>query len=97
LFQHLDKEDTYFYLLEICRALKPSGKAYLQFSNLLDDGNAKMFAEKAMTKYKSPIRMRFFTPSEVKKLLQTAGFNLISFIDARLTTNPCSIYVLVSR
>ena len=76
--QHLDKEDACYYLIEINRVLKQSGKAYIQFSNLLNDSNTLEFIEESKRKKRSPLRMRWYTPREVVKILKTIGFNVIS-------------------
>lgn len=77
-FQHLDKEDACFYLIEIHRVLKESRKAYIQFSNLLHDSNILEFINQSKKQRRTPLRMRWYTPSEVRKILGKIGFNIIS-------------------
>lgn len=76
---HLDKEDSYRYLLETFRVLKPGGKAFLQFCNLMHPEGFQKFLT-AMEAYcdgkgqNLVCRSRFHTPEEVRFLCQKAGF-----------------------
>lgn len=92
VLQHMEKEDAYFYIMEFYRILKNAGKVYLQFPNLLYDENINKFFDYIKKyKHRSVARIRWYTPVEVKKIMERIGFEIIS-----LTTNS-SIFVLASK
>jgi ubiquinone/menaquinone biosynthesis C-methylase UbiE len=78
VFQHIEKEDACFYLTEIHRVLKENGKAYLQFPNILCDYNLDGFLSSAKNKYRSSIRMRYYTPVEIERTAKQTGFKILS-------------------
>jgi ubiquinone/menaquinone biosynthesis C-methylase UbiE len=78
VFQHIEKEDACFYLMEIHRVLKEKGKAYLQFPNILCDYNLDGFLSSAKNKYRSSIRMRYYTPIEIERIAKGIGFKILS-------------------
>lgn len=61
------------------RVLKPNGRTYLQFPNILHDDNLKEFIGYAK-KYedRSVAKMRYYTKEEVQTLLRVAGFKIIN-------------------
>lgn len=76
---HMDREDSYRYMLETYRVLKPGGRAYFQFFNLL---HPQGFAEFEHTVEKHCdgrgrnliSRTRFHTPVEARSYVTHAGF-----------------------
>lgn len=109
VFQHLEKEDTCFYLMELHRVLKGIGKAYLQFPNILCDYNLNGFLSSAKNTYRGTARMRYYTPAEIEKIAKEIGFEILSLktkSDWRDVEGSCrhdnyyrdySIWVLVSK
>uniref|UniRef100_A0A7C3UAZ6 Class I SAM-dependent methyltransferase n=1 Tax=Geoglobus ahangari TaxID=113653 RepID=A0A7C3UAZ6_9EURY len=92
VLQHLAKEDAFYYLLEIHRVLKPGGKAYLQFPNILHEDNLREFIDYAKKyRVRSVAKMRYYTKDEVEKFLEAAGFEILSMEVDR------DIFVLVRK
>lgn len=78
VFQHIEKEDACFYLMEIHRVLKENGKAYLHFTNILCDYNLDAFLSSAKNKYRPILRMRYYTSAEIEKIAKGCGFGILS-------------------
>ena len=77
--QHVEREHAFLLLRELRRILKPDGRAFLTFPNLLSDTYLQAFlyyAEHDETD--NPARARFYTPEEVTRLLPPAGFEVES-------------------
>jgi ubiquinone/menaquinone biosynthesis C-methylase UbiE len=81
VLQHLEKEDAVFYLYEIHRVLKPNRKLYFTVPNFFDERNFRTFMDKYVKNPSSrtAIKMRFYCPEEVKKILTSIGFSIVSF------------------
>jgi ubiquinone/menaquinone biosynthesis C-methylase UbiE len=75
VLQHIEKEDAFLSLCEICRVLKPGGLAYLQFPSLFADVYFESFVQTARMTERPMHRMRLYTPQEVYFLLDKIGFN----------------------
>ncbi len=78
---HLDREDVFHYIRETCRVLKPGGRAWFQFYNLL---HPKGFDEfRFATDYaiehggKLRGRVHCLTAPEVRKLVGEAGLRIV--------------------
>jgi ubiquinone/menaquinone biosynthesis C-methylase UbiE len=76
VLQHMEKEDAFLSLREICRVLKPGGLAYLQFPSLFADVYFQAFVQSAEMTDRPVHRMRLYTPQEVAFLLDKAGFDI---------------------
>lgn len=76
--QHIEKEDAYRYIEEIHRVLKGSGGGYLQFPDFLAENNFRGFIMNAKSGERRPARMRYYTESEVKRILESVGFKILS-------------------
>ena len=80
VLQHLEKEDSVFYLYEIHRVLKPNGKLYFNVPNFFDGENFSTLMGKYVKNPSSRtvIRMRYYCPEEVKRILTSIGFSVVS-------------------
>jgi ubiquinone/menaquinone biosynthesis C-methylase UbiE len=81
LFQHLEKEDAVYYLFEAYRVLKPNGKLFFNVPNFLADEHFKTtFINKyvKIPSSRTAIKMRYYLPEEVKKIVRAIGFKVIS-------------------
>jgi ubiquinone/menaquinone biosynthesis C-methylase UbiE len=83
VLQHVEREDAFCMMRDVLRMLKPGGVAYLTFPNILDDGYLSAFVQYADTGEVSNVaRARFYTPSEVARLVTAAGFVDVAVEDA---------------
>lgn len=79
VFQHIEKEDTICYLADIYRVLKNNGGVYLQFPNILHTQNCFFLLNYSLeNRAYSPAKMRFYTPDEVKCIMEGIGFHVVS-------------------
>ena len=79
VFQHIEKEDTICYLADIYRVLKNNGSVYLQLPNILHTQNCFFFLNYSLeNRTYSPAKMRFYTPDEVKCIMEGIGFHVVS-------------------
>jgi len=78
---HLDREDAFHYLRESFRVLRPGGKAWFQFYNLLHPEGFQEFkhAVDMSVKLGGKLRGRVqcYTADEVRKFVEGAGFRII--------------------
>jgi len=78
---HLDREDAFHYLCETFRVLRPGGKAWFQFYNLLHPDGFKEFkyAVELSRKLGGKLRGRvqLYTSDEVRKFVSEAGFRIL--------------------
>ncbi len=78
---HLDREDAFHYLRETFRVLKPGGRAWFQFYNLLHPEGFQEFkyavdlAQKLGGKLRG--RVQLYTADEVRKFVTEAGFKIL--------------------
>ncbi|HIE27345.1 TPA: class I SAM-dependent methyltransferase [Candidatus Poribacteria bacterium] len=84
VFQHIEKEDTVCYLADIYRVLKNNGSVYLQFPNILHSENCFFFLNYSLeNRTYSPAKMRFYTPDEVRCIMEGIGFQIVALDAAR--------------
>lgn len=75
--QHLEREDAFALLRDLRRIVRPGGRAYLTFPNLLSDTYLDAFlAHIDAGHVASRARARYYTPQEVARLLPAAGFGV---------------------
>ena len=75
VLQHLEREDAFCLLRDVARMLRPSGRAFLTFPNLLSDAYLDSFVHYADTgEVANAARARIYTPEEVRRILPAAGF-----------------------
>ncbi len=91
VLQHLEKEDSYIYVREIYRVLRPEGVVYLQFPNFLSDKVFNWFVNYAEKGSRHITRVRGYTPAEVEKILSRIGFKITSL------TSDEDIIVIASK
>jgi len=90
--QHLEKEDSYVYLEEFYRVLKPDGMVYLHFHNFLSDEVFGWFIDYARKGSRHIARARGYTIPEIDKMMRYAGF-----IDINITVEGSSIFCTGSK
>jgi|GEM_PF-2037738 len=92
VLQHVEREDAFAIMREFHRVLRPGGRAWLTFPNLLSDAYLGGFLEYVATGQSSnAARARMYTPQEVERLLPAAGFTVDALDPAE------NIGVLVTR
>lgn len=75
--QHLEREDAFALLRDLRRVLRPGGRAFLTFPNLLSDTYLAAFVEQVdRGEVANPARARAYTPQEVERLLPAAGLTV---------------------
>lgn len=103
--QHIEKVHAVTFFHEFYRILKPGGKAFIQFPDLtrpaeLDawmDGTWKVQAERSYADL-TMMRIRYYTPEELRILLTRIGFSSVIFLDYDLNpVESASIYFLATR
>ena len=66
VFHHVAKADTYLVLREFGRVLRPGGRFFANFPNLLCERYAAVFHDYALRRERAAHRVRPYTPEEVK-------------------------------
>ncbi len=88
LFQHINEKAQFKYLQEAYRVLKPGGKCFFQFLNILGNEGFKHFLNTLETTY--PLFLN--TKDEVAKKLAFIGFHIEDIIE-----DPVNILVYVKK
>jgi ubiquinone/menaquinone biosynthesis C-methylase UbiE len=79
--QHLEREDAFLLLRDVHRVLRIGGSAFFTFPNLLSDVYLDAFVDYAESgEVANPVRARFYTPEEVRRLLPPAGFEVVNLV-----------------
>jgi len=80
---HMDKEDVYLYIRELCRVLRPGGVAYIETWNMADPVGWKRWsfemeawARADQSQRKDVARNQFSVPEEVELFTRHAGFEI---------------------
>jgi ubiquinone/menaquinone biosynthesis C-methylase UbiE len=77
VLQHLEREDAFLLLEELHRVVRPGGVVVLTYPNLLSDVYLQSFLDYAHRRASAEReRARIYTPQEVDRLLQAAGFEV---------------------
>lgn len=96
VLQHLEREDAFLYLQDAHRVLKPGGRLFTQFPNLLSAEYTRAFVAGAKDLRRSPGRVRAYTETEVRHLVATAGFE-VTELRTGGHHEPVEFYVAASR
>jgi ubiquinone/menaquinone biosynthesis C-methylase UbiE len=82
VLQHMPKTIAFNYMTEACRVLKPDGAFWLEVPNLLREEHFDAFRHFTQPYFvQNPYPMNFYTPIEVVRLLEAAGFGVLSLDD----------------
>ena len=89
--QHLEREDAFNLVRDVHRMLRPGGKAFLTWPNLLDDGFLESFLAYASNgESTNPARARIYTTTELQRLLPAAGFASLEVRDEPNIVTVCT-------
>jgi len=77
VLQHMEREDAFLYLRDAHRVLKPGGRLFTQFPNLLSAAYTRAFVDQAEVSPRSPGRVRIYTEPEVRHLLGMLGYEVV--------------------
>jgi ubiquinone/menaquinone biosynthesis C-methylase UbiE len=105
VIQHIDKVHAITFFHEFYRILKPNGRLLIQFPDLTREqeceawfeGTWKPQSERSYSDL-TMMRIRYYTPEELRIILARIGFKSISFLDYDLNPVECSsVYFLATR
>jgi ubiquinone/menaquinone biosynthesis C-methylase UbiE len=93
VLQHLEKEDAFLLVEDAVRMLRPGGKAFLTWPDLLDDFYLDAFVRYAHEgEVLNRTRARVYTETELERLLPAAGFSAVE-----LRRDPPDIVAVCTR
>lgn len=76
VFEHLDFDETYWFLVEFRRVLKPAGYVSFNYDTLSSPGGTKWFLEKRR-KPGAKCVFRFYTPDFMARIAEVAGLSVV--------------------
>jgi SAM-dependent methyltransferase len=91
VFEHIDPDETDFFLQEFFRVLKPGGTLWFNFDNFLSPGGLAWFRDRPPAVGERRL-FRFYHPEFMKQMVEMRGFDDITittgegrlaFLDAR--------------
>jgi len=77
VFHHLAKQDTFLVLREFGRVLRPGGRFFANFPNLLSERYGTVFEDYALRRERAAHRVRPYTPDELRWLLERVHVNVV--------------------
>jgi SAM-dependent methyltransferase len=75
VFEHLDFDETFFFLREFARVLKPNGRISFNYDNIQSSGGERWFLDHLRQPGNRCI-FRFYTPDFMERLAQIAGLQV---------------------
>jgi ubiquinone/menaquinone biosynthesis C-methylase UbiE len=103
--QHIDKVHAVTFFYEFYRVLKPDGRLFVHFPDLTREeeceswfeGTWKLQSERSYSDL-TMMRMRYYTPEELRIILKRVGFKSINFLNDKLNqVEHSSRYFLATR
>jgi SAM-dependent methyltransferase len=91
VLQHLEKEHAFLLVEDVVRMLKPGGRAFFTWPNILDDFFLDSFVQYARGGGSAnPSRARMYTTAELERLLPAAGFSAVEIRDEPDIVTVCT-------
>jgi 2-polyprenyl-3-methyl-5-hydroxy-6-metoxy-1,4-benzoquinol methylase len=91
VLQHLEKEHAFLLVEDVVRMLRPGGRAFFTWPNLLDEFFLASFLEYAHEGGSAnPSRARMYTTTELERLLPAAGFSAVEVREAPDIVTVCT-------
>lgn len=76
VFEHLDFDETYFFLAEFCRVIKPGGHVSFNYNTIHSSGGMQWFSDHVREPGTRCI-FRFYTPDFMIHLAERAGLTVV--------------------
>jgi SAM-dependent methyltransferase len=92
VFEHLDFDETYFFLLEFCRVIKPGATISFNYDNIQSEGGKEWF----LGHKRSPGRrciFRFYTPDFIMRIAEIAGLK----VSESFTSNDRLAHLILTK
>ncbi len=91
VLQHLEKVHAFLLVEDVVRMLKPGGRAFFTWPNILDDFFLDSFVQYARGGGSAnPSRARMYTTAELERLLPAAGFSAVEIRDEPDIVTVCT-------